>query len=109
MREIKAICRPERVEHVLEALHGIESLPGVTVSPVEGVGRLRGEGEAPIAFGRSEMAKVEIVVPDALAPRVIDVIEKSATTGHPGDGKIFSSPVDEAVRIRSGERGPGIL
>lgn len=109
MREIKAICRPDRLERILEALHAIDGLPGVTVSRVEGVGRLRGEGETAVEFGRAQMAKLEIVVPAALVGRVIDAIEKAAKTGHSGDGKIFVTTVNEAVRIRSGERGSSAL
>lgn len=109
MREIKAICRPEKLEHVLQALHAIDGLPGVTVSRVEGVGRLHGEGSAPTRFANCDMAKVEIVVSDGLADHVIAVIENAARTGRPGDGKVFAMRVEDAIRIRSGERGERAL
>jgi nitrogen regulatory protein PII len=109
MREIKAICRPERLEHVLQALHAIQGVPGATVSRVEGVGRLHGDTSATPTFGRCEMTKVELVVPDGLADRVITGIEKAARTGRPGDGKVFAVRVEEAIRIRSGERGDDAL
>jgi nitrogen regulatory protein P-II 1 len=108
MRELKAIIRPERVSDVLHALHAIPDLPGVTISTVRGVGR-RFPPVAEQPFDEVEMAKLEIVVPVGLAPSVVEVIERVARTGRVGDGKLFIIPVEDAVKIRSGERGAGAL
>ena len=108
MREIKAIIRRERVEDVIGALHERPDLPGVTISQVEGVGRRPGRADAP-QFGHVEMAKLETVVAADLADWVVDTIERAAFTGRSGDGKIFVIRVEQAVQIRSGERGPQVL
>ena len=108
MREIKAIIRRERVADVLGALHERPNLPGVTVSVVDGVGRMSGEPGAP-EFGEVQMAKLETVVPAELASWVVDTIKRAAFTGRPGDGKIFVIHVEQAVQIRSDEKGPGVL
>ena len=107
MREIKAIVRPERVADVLAALHQRTNLPGVTISQVDGVGRVTGESVP--SFGQVQMAKIETVVSDELAPWVVDTIKRAASTGRSGDGKIFVIAVDQAVQIRSGEEGPQVL
>ena len=108
IREIKAIIRPERLPEVLHALHTMPDLPGVTVSAVRGFGRRYPLGPE-AAFDEVAMTKLEIVVPAALAPDVVRLIERSAHTGGVGDGKIFVSPVEVAIRIRSGEREGGAL
>ena len=102
MREIKAIIKVERLSDVLRALHAIPDLPGVTVSTVRGFGRRYPLGGEP-AFAEIERIKLEIVVPVALAPTVVDVVRRAAHTGQPGDGKIFVLPVEHAVNIRTGE------
>ena len=110
MREIKAIVRQDRLNTVLEALHGLPELPGVTVSVVRGIGRQSSSQPFRVVeFGQTEMAKLEIVVPAAMAAKVVDIIQRSATTGRAGDGKIFVSNIDEAVRIRNGETGGAAL
>lgn len=104
MKEIKAIIRPDRLSVVLHALHKRPDLPGVTVSVVRGLGRrYPPEGGEP-AFDEVAMTKVEIVVPSAVANDVVRTIEEAAHTGRMGDGKIFVIPVEQAVKIRSGER-----
>lgn len=108
MREIKAIIRRERVEDVVGALHERPDLPGVTISHVEGVGRRPGDADAP-QFGEVQMAKIETVVATELADWVVDTIQRAAFTGRPGDGKIFVIRVEQAVQIRSGDRGPEVL
>ncbi len=108
IREIKAIIRPERLSEVLQALHTVPNLPGVTVSTVRGFGR-RFPPESEVAWDEVDMTKLEIVVPCALAGEVVHLIERSAHTGGVGDGKIFVLPVEVAVRIRSGERDTGAL
>ena len=103
MKEIKAIIRPDRLSVVLQALHGISGLPGVTVSTVRGFGRrypTEGPGEE---FDEVEMTKLEVVVPAAIARAVAETIERAAHTGRMGDGKVFIIPVEHAVKIRSGE------
>ena len=105
MIEVKAIIRPERLDHVLHALHAVAGTPGVTVSEVEGFGRERpprGEG----GFGRVRMAKVETVVPRELVPAVVVAIYSAGTTGRAGDGKIFLLPVVSAVNLRDGIAEP---
>lgn len=108
MREIKAIIRRERVEDVITALHERPDLPGLTISHVEGVGRQPGRPGVP-QFGEVQMAKIETVVSAELADWVVDTIQRAAFTGRPGDGKIFVIRVEQAVQVRSGERGPQVL
>ena len=103
MSEIKAIIRPQRLPAVLRVLHEIRDLPGVTVSTVRGIGRVPQAG-ADADFDEVEMTKLEVVVPAAIAEQVVAVIERAAHTGRVGDGKIFSLPVEHALKIRSGEK-----
>jgi nitrogen regulatory protein P-II 1 len=109
MKEIKAIIRPERVLGVLQALHAMPRLPGVTVSQVRGFGRRMPPDPDGEAFCAVDMTKVEIVVPAELADEVVSAIERAAHTGRYGDGKIFTVAVDGAVRVRSGERDVSAL
>lgn len=113
MKEIKAIIQPFMLDQVLHALAAIDELPGVTVSQVTGWGRARGEGAAdPIHEGGHRLAKktkLEIVVPDAIAPLVAEAISASARTGNPGDGKIFVYEVQDALLIRTGGRSKEAL
>ena len=108
MREIKAIIRPQRLPAVLRALHEIRDLPGVTVSTVRGIGRVPQAG-ADADFDEVEMTKLEVVVPAAIAAQVVGVIERTAHTGRVGDGKIFTLPVEHALKIRSGEKDRSAL
>ena len=109
MREIKAIIRRERVPHVLRALHARSDLPGVTLSLVEGIGQKPGEADAAVQFGEVGMAKLETVVSSDLVDWIVDSIQEAASTGRPGDGKIFVIPVEQAVQIRSGRKGAAAL
>ena len=108
MKEIKAIIQPYMLDNVLLALEAIADLPGLTVSQVLGWGKERGATvqdpvrEAGHSFAKK--TKLEIVVTDGLAPRVVQAIVETARTGRAGDGKIFVSDVVEVVRIRTGER-----
>jgi nitrogen regulatory protein P-II 1 len=112
MTKIEAIIQTSRFEAVKDALKeaGIE---GMTVTDVRGHGRQKGHTE--IYRGREysmdllPKTKVEMVVPDRLTETAIEAILKSARTGKIGDGKIFVSRVDEAIRIRNSERGEGAL
>lgn len=106
MKEIKAIIQPFVADQVLAALREMSELPGVTVSEVKGFGRgraLRGPDSSDEAeiFGVKKI-KLEIVVPDDLLEKVVQLIAKRAHTGNPGDGKIFVSTVDDVVKIRTG-------
>ena len=109
MREIKAIIQPFLVDKVLDALHQIPEMPGVTVSEVRGYGRRKEakpidrEREAEV-FGEKKV-KLEVVVPDHLVSQVTETIARAAHTGNPGDGKIFVLPVWDVLKIRTGERG----
>lgn len=109
MQEVKAIIRPERLDDALAALHQIPELPGVTVSTVQGFGRRAGAAPGTSDYGETRMTKLEIVVPDELLEGVLNAIQGAARTGRAGDGKIFVSPVGEAVTIRTGQRGPAAL
>lgn len=105
MHEIKAIIRPDRLEKVLDALHQIANLPGITVSTVTGFGKRQPDAAGgAIEFGEVTMTKLEIVVPDAMLTAVLESIRRAACTGHPGDGKVFVLPVEQAMKIRSGEQ-----
>ena len=109
MNEIKAIIRADRLLGVLHALHAMPALPGVTISTVRGFGRRHPPEGTDQAYDEVEMTKLEIVVPAAIATDVVRAIEQAAHTGRVGDGKIFVSPVEHAVKIRSGERDGSAL
>jgi nitrogen regulatory protein P-II 1 len=108
MKGITAIIRPDKLEVVKEALQEIQC-NGVTVTEVKGRGRQLGITES--YRGRDykvdllPKTRLEIIVNDEDTEKVIDAIVKTAQTGDIGDGKIFISPVDDVVRIRTGERG----
>ncbi len=108
MRLITAIIKPFKLDDVKSALEGF-GVQGMTVSEVQGYGRQRGHTEvyrgAEYAVAFVPKVRVEVVVDDIEAPRVIDAIVKAASTGKIGDGKVWSVPVDEVVRVRTGERG----
>jgi nitrogen regulatory protein P-II 1 len=112
MRKVEAIVKPFKLDDVKEAL-GEAGIHGLTVSEVKGFGRQKGHTEsyrgAEYIVDFLPKMKIEIVVPDGLVPRVVDAIERAARTGRIGDGKIFVTPVEEAIRIRTGERGEGAV
>jgi nitrogen regulatory protein PII len=107
MYEVKAFIRPQRVTAVIEALHALAEMPGITVSSNRGFGR--SSTPPGTRFGETDVAKLETVVPERLLDEVIDAIRLEAATGRPGDGKIFVTRVERAIQIRSGETGPAIL
>jgi len=109
MKEIKAIIRPDRLSVVLQALHAMPGLPGVTISTVRGFGRRYPPEGAEQAFDEVEMTKLELVVSAVIADDVVRAIERAAHTGRVGDGKIFIISVEHAVKIRSGERDVSAL
>ena len=112
MKKIEAIIQPSRFEAVKEALRGA-GVDGMTVTEVRGHGRQKGHTEV---YRGSEYTvdllpkiKIEMVVPDNLADSAVQAVLKSAKSGKIGDGKIFLTNVDEAIRIRNEERGDGAL
>jgi len=109
MKEIKAIIRPARLLDVTEELQRINGLPGVTVSDIRGFGKGRAKNaNEKFVYEMVEFMpriKLEVVVNDELVDEVVNVIQKYAHTGNTGDGKIFVSTVDDAVKIRTNERG----
>lgn len=110
MFEVKAIIRPQRLEQVRMALHEIADMPGVTVSQVHAFSRSqpRDAGGSADAL-EADFVKLETVVPEALADRVVEAIYRAATTNRPGDGMVFKIPVADAVRVRTGEHGSSAL
>ncbi len=108
MKKIEAIVRPFKLDDVKEALAEI-GVQGMTVTEVKGFGRTGGKKEvyrgSAYVVDFVPKVKIEIVVVDHMVFDVIDAIEKSAKTGRIGDGKIFVTPIEEAIRIRTGERG----
>lgn len=108
MKKVEAVIREEALEPVLKALKDAGINP-VTTYPVRGRGRQGGIvhrwAEGVEVYELLPRVKVEVVVPDELVNKVVDVIIKHARRGVPGDGKIFIIPVEEAIRIRTGERG----
>ena len=108
MKKIEAIVKPFKLEEVKEALTKI-GVQGMTVTEVKGFGRQRGHTEvyrgAEYKIDFIPKSKIELIVPDDLVNQVIETIERAAKTGKIGDGKIFLCPVEEVIRIRTGERG----
>jgi nitrogen regulatory protein P-II 1 len=109
MKKIEAIIKPFKLDEVKEALHEI-GITGMTVLEVRGFGRQKGHTEvyrgAEYVIDFLPKVKIEVVLDDALAARAVEAIQQAARTDKIGDGKIFVFPVEEAVRIRTGERGP---
>jgi nitrogen regulatory protein PII len=108
VKKIEAIIKPFKLDDVKDALHEV-GVSGITVSEVKGFGRQKGHTElyrgAEYVVDFLPKVKVEVVVEDGLVDRVIEAIETSAKTGRIGDGKIFVTAVEQAVRIRTGDRG----
>ena len=109
MKKIEAIIKPFKLDEVKEALSRI-GVDGLTVSEVKGFGRQKGHTElyrgAEYVVDFLPKIKLEIVVTVDLVDKVVEAIIEAANTGKIGDGKIFVLPLEEAVRIRTGERGP---
>jgi len=108
MRKIEAVIKPFKLDEVKEALHGI-GIQGMTVTEVRGFGRQKGHTElyrgAEYVVDFLPKIKLEIAVKDDMVDKVIDAIVSAANTGRIGDGKIFVLPMEEVIRIRTGERG----
>ncbi|HEX5373640.1 MAG TPA: P-II family nitrogen regulator [Aquabacterium sp.] len=112
MKMVTAIIKPFKLDEVREALSAI-GVQGITVTEVKGFGRQKGHTElyrgAEYVVDFLPKVKIEAAVDDALIDRVIEAIEAAARTGKIGDGKIFVSPLEQVVRIRTGETGQDAL
>ena len=112
MKLITAIIKPFKLDDVREALSEV-GVQGMTVTEVKGFGRQKGHTElyrgAEYVVDFLPKVKIEAAIDDALQDQVIEAISKSANTGKVGDGKIFVVTLEEAVRIRTGETGPGAV
>lgn len=108
MKKVEAIIKPFKLDDVKDALHDA-GVSGITVTEVKGFGRQKGHTElyrgAEYVVDFLPKVKIEVVVEDDQADRVVEAIEQSARTGRIGDGKIFVLEVEQAVRIRTGDRG----
>ncbi len=108
MRLIKAIIKPFKLDEVRNALNDV-GVQGLTVSEVKGYGRQKGHTElyrgAEYVVDLLPKVKIEVVVNDDLVATAVDAITQAAATGRIGDGKIFVIPIEDAIRIRTGERG----
>lgn len=108
MKKIEAVIKPFKLDEVKEALHEV-GLQGITVTEAKGFGRQKGHTElyrgAEYVVDFLPKVKIEVVLDDAMLDRAIEAIQKAAHTGRIGDGKIFVSAIEDAIRIRTGERG----
>lgn len=108
MKKIEAIIKPFKLDEVKEALQEV-GLQGITVTEAKGFGRQKGHTElyrgAEYVVDFLPKVKVEVVLNEDQLDKALEAIQKAAQTGRIGDGKIFVSSIDEAIRIRTGERG----
>jgi len=112
MKKIEAIIKPFKLDDVKEALHEV-GIKGITVTEAKGFGRQKGHTElyrgAEYVVDFLPKIKIELLLDDKEAASACQIIEETCKTGRIGDGKIFVVPVDEIVRIRTGERGPAAI
>src|SRR5881409_417286 len=112
MKKIEAIIKPFKLDEVKQKLTSV-GITGMTISEVKGFGRQKGHTElyrgAEYSVDFLPKVKIQILVPDDKAAKVVEVITDSAKTGKIGDGKIFVSNVEEVIRIRTGEKGPDAI
>ena len=112
MKKIEAIIKPFKLDEVKEALQEI-GLQGITITETRGFGRQKGHTElyrgAEYVVDFLPKIKIEVVVEDKMVERTVEAIIAAARTGRIGDGKIFISPVEDAIRIRTGERGSNAI
>ncbi len=112
MKKIEAIIKPFKLDEVKEALHEV-GVKGLTVTEAKGFGRQKGHTElyrgAEYLVDFLPKVKIELVLEDGQVERAVEAIQQAAHTGRIGDGKIFVSAVEEALRIRTGEKGPDAL
>lgn len=108
MKKIEAIIKPFKLDEVKEALNEV-GLKGITVVEAKGFGRQKGHTElyrgAEYVVDFLPKVKIEVVIEDALLERAVEAIQQAAHTGRIGDGKIFITNIEDAIRIRTGERG----
>ncbi len=109
MKKVEAIIKPFKLDEVKEGLHQL-GVQGLTVTEVKGFGRQKGHTEldrgAEYVVDFLPKIKLEVVVSDEMVDKVVTAVIEAAGTGRIGDGKIFILPLEEAIRIRTGERGP---
>lgn len=109
MKKVEAIIKPFKLDDVKDALHDV-GITGLTVIEAKGFGRQKGHTElyrgAEYVVDFLPKVKIEVVVSDSLLDKTVDAIQQAANTGRIGDGKIFVSNIEEAIRIRTGETGP---
>jgi nitrogen regulatory protein P-II 1 len=109
MKKVEAIIKPFKLDEVKEGLHQL-GVQGLTVTEVKGFGRQKGHTElyrgAEYVVDFLPKIKLEVVVSDEMVDKVVTAVIEAAGTGRIGDGKIFIRPLEEAIRIRTGERGP---
>ncbi|MCS6778503.1 MAG: P-II family nitrogen regulator [Geminicoccaceae bacterium] len=112
MKKIEAVIKPFKLDEVKEALQEV-GLKGMTVTEVKGFGRQKGHTElyrgAEYVVDFLPKVKIEVVVEDSLVERAVEAIQQAARTDRIGDGKIFIIPIEDAIRIRTGERGSDAL
>src|SRR6202161_3677596 len=112
MKKVEAVIKPFKLDEVKEALHEV-GIKGITVVEAKGFGRQKGHTElyrgAEYVVDFLPKVKIEVVMEDSMVERAIEAIQQSAHTGRIGDGKIFVSSIEEAIRIRTGERGPDAI
>ena len=112
MKKIEAVIKPFKLDEVKDALNAI-GVQGITVTEVKGFGRQKGHTElyrgAEYVVDFLPKVKLEVIAADGLVPKIIETIETAAKTGRIGDGKIFVTPVEEVIRIRTGERGESAI
>jgi nitrogen regulatory protein P-II 1 len=112
MKKIEAIIKPFKLDEVKEALHEV-GLQGITVVEAKGFGRQKGHTElyrgAEYVVDFLPKVKIEVVCEDAVVDRAVEAITSAARTGRIGDGKIFISTIEEAIRIRTGEKGDAAI
>jgi len=112
MKQVEAIIKPFKLDEVKESLSSI-GVQGLTVSEVKGFGRQRGHTElyrgAEYVVDFLPKVKLQVIVKDEMVTPVVEAISKAAKTGRIGDGKIFVLPVDDVVRIWTGEQGPDAI
>ena len=108
MKKIEAIIKPFKLDEVKEALHEV-GIQGITVIEAKGFGRQKGHTElyrgAEYVVDFLPKVKIEVVIEDSMLDAVLEAVQAAAKTGRIGDGKIFISTIDEAIRIRTGEKG----
>src|SRR4029077_13306414 len=112
MKKVEAIIKPFKLDEVKEALHEV-GIQGITVTEAKGFGRQKGHTAlsrgAEYVVDSLPKVKIEVVMEDSMVERAAEAIQHAAHTGRIGDGTIFVSTIDEAIRIRTGERGPDAI